>query len=149
VTASASIASKRLVDEPYQRSLHPLHLFLLGGAACFFVGGFLSDLTYDSTNEIQWKNLADWLILGGLVFGGFALLWGLIDLIGARYGRGRRASCFFLLLAAWIIGVIDELVHAKDAWGSMPDALISSGIVAALATAAAILGFSAIQARGR
>jgi uncharacterized membrane protein len=145
---SAQTASKSARDEFYQRAPHPLHLFLLSGATCLLVGGFLSDWAYFSSNEIQWKNVAAWLIFAGLIFGGFALLWALVDLIRAGYDRGRRVICFLLLLAAWILGIINELVHAKDAWASMPEALILSGIVAALATAATVLGLSAIRARG-
>jgi uncharacterized membrane protein len=113
------------------------------------VTGLLSDWAYFSSYEIQWKNSASWLIIGGLVFGGFALLWALIDLIPADQGRGRRIIYSLLLLTVWILGFIDELIHAKDAWGSMPDAIIVSGIVAALAIAAAGLGFSTIRAGGR
>jgi uncharacterized membrane protein len=113
------------------------------------VTGLLSDWAYFSSYEIQWKNSASWLIIGGLVFGGFALLWALIDLIPTDHGRGRRIIYSLLLLTVLILGFIDELIHAKDAWGSMPDAVIVSGIVAALAIAAAGLGFSTIRAGGR
>ena len=126
----------------------PLHVFLLGGAASFLVSGFLSDWTYYASYEIQWKNFASWLIIGGLVFASFALLWALIGLIGADRGRGRSILYCLLLLTAWILGVIDELIHAKDAWASMPEALIVSGIVAVLAIAATWLGFSTIRRRG-
>jgi uncharacterized membrane protein len=54
----------------------------------------------------------------------------------------------FLLLVAWVLGFVDELVHAKDAWASMPEALIISTIVAVLAIAATVLGFSTLRARG-
>ncbi len=70
---------------------------------------------------MQWKNFASWLIVGGLVFGGFALLWALIELFRADQ-RGRRPTIYFLLLlATWVLGFINALVHAKDAWASMPD----------------------------
>jgi len=113
------------------------------------VGGFLSDWAYFSTHEIQWKNFAGWLIVGGLVFGGFALLWALIDVFRGGEGRGPRLIAFVLLLAAWILGIVDELVHAKDAWASMPDGLIMSAVVAALAIAATVVGFSTAAAGGR
>ena len=51
---------------------------------------------------------------------------------------------FLLLLAAWVLGFVDELVHAKDAWASMPEGLIMSVLVAGLATAATVLGFSTL-----
>ena len=133
----------------YQRSLHPFHVFLLGGAACFLVSGFLSDWAYYSSHEIQWKHFASWLIIGGLVFGGFALLWALIDLIGGDRERRPRLIYFLLLLVAWILSFINELVHAKDAWASMPEAVVISAIVAVVAIAATGLGFSTIRPRGR
>lgn len=149
--ASTSAVSSSIGNKPYRRSLYPLHplqLFLLGGSACFLVSGFLSDWAYFSTHEIQWKNFASWLIMGGLVFGGIAMSWALIDVISADRDRHRRVIYVLLLLAAWILGFIDDLIHAKDAWASMPEALVASAIVALLAIAATWLGLS-ICARGR
>jgi uncharacterized membrane protein len=109
----------------------------------------MSDWAYYSSHEIQWKNFASWLIIGGLVFGGFGLLWALIDLFRADQNRRWSVIYFLLLFTAWIFGFIDELIHGKDAWASMPEALIVSGIVAVLAIAATGLGFSTIRAAGR
>jgi uncharacterized membrane protein len=149
LSLSAPVFSRSVGEVACQRSLHPLHLFLLGGAGCFLVSGFMSDWAYYASHEIQWKNFASWLIIGGLVFGGFGLLWALMDLIRADQDRRRPVIYFLLLLTAWILGFIDELIHGKDAWASMPDALIVSGIVAVLAIAATGLGFSTIRAAGR
>src|SRR3546814_5367484 len=68
------------------------------------------------------------LIAGALVFSGFALLWALVDLIRARRRTGRVLIYFVLLLATWVLGFINALVHAKDAWASMPTGLILSAI---------------------
>jgi uncharacterized membrane protein len=113
----------------------------LAGTIPLFLGVLLSDMAYASSHEIQWKNFASWLIVGGLVFGGFALLWAFIGLF--RAGRGRWSVLYFLLLlAVWVLGFINALVHAKDAWASMPESLILSAIVAALVLAANGFGFS-------
>jgi uncharacterized membrane protein len=110
-----------------------------------FATALLSDISYFVTPEIQWKNFATWLIAGGLVFGGLALLWALIDLFRAR--RGARPIIYFLLLLiAWPLGFINELLHAKDAWATMPEGLVTSAIVAALVIVATILGFSSLRA---
>ena len=123
--------------------IHPLHAFLLAASVPLFLGAFLSDWAYSGSYEIQWSNFAAWLLPGGLVFAGFALLWALIDLLRAdRSWRGRPLIYFLVLLATWIVGFIDALVHAKDAWGKMPEALILSVIVTILSIAAAWLGFS-------
>jgi uncharacterized membrane protein len=142
VSNSAHILSANLDRRLYQSSLHPLRALLLGAADAFLVSGFLSDWAYFSDHQIQWKNFAGWLIIGGLIFAGFALLWALIDLFRSSLERGRRIITFGLLLVAFILGIIDELVHAKDAWASMPDALIISGVVAVLALAATAFAVS-------
>jgi uncharacterized membrane protein len=129
----------------HRPSIHPLHAFLLGGAQCFFVSGLLSDWAYYASHEIQWKNFADWLIIGGLLLGGLALAWALVDLFRAYPGRRQRVAYFILLLAVWILGFVNELVHAKDAWASMPEALIISAITAVLMTVATWIGFSTMR----
>lgn len=125
-----------------QRPLHLVHAVLLAGTIPLFLGVLLSDIAYSTSYELQWKNFASWLLVGGLVFGGVALLWTLIELFRAGQ-RGTGAIVYFLLLLAmWVLGFIDALVHAKDAWASMPAGLILSAIVAVLALAATGFGFS-------
>ena len=136
------------VDRTHQRALHPLHAILLAGTVPLFLGVLLSDIAYAASYEVQWKNFGSWLIVGGLMFGGFALLCGLIGLFRADQPRRRPTIYFLLLLAMWVLGFINALVHAKDAWASMPEGLVLSATVAALAIAATGLGFSTLRARG-
>ena len=132
-------------DRAFARPLHPLHAGLLAGTVPLFLGALLSDWAYSASFEIQWKNFASWLIVGGLVFAGFALLAALIGLVGGRRGR-RRIIYVLLLLAAFVLGFLNALVHAKDAWASMPEGLILSATVALLVLAATWLGFSTLRA---
>ena len=129
------------------KPIHPLHAFLLAGAAPLFLGALLSDLAYGSTAEIQWSNFAAWLIVGAMAFTGFALLGSVIALLRARPRRGWPLLCFILLLAAFALGLIDSLVHTRDAWAVMPAAPILSGIVTAIALLAAFAGFSSLRSR--
>jgi uncharacterized membrane protein len=124
--------------------LHPLHAFLLAAPVPLFLGGFLSDLAYGSTPEPQWSNFAAWLIAGGMVFVGFALLWALIALLRAPAGGGwvRAGVVFLLLLAAFVVGLVDSFVHARDAYAIMPAAPVLSAIVTVLAALAAWAGSS-------
>ena len=109
-----------MADDTYRiarTGIHPLHAFLLVLSVPLFLGGLLSDWAYSASYEIQWTNFASWLIAGGLVFAGFALLWAFIDLLrGDRRWRGRPLIYFLVLLAAWVLGFVNALVHAKDAW---------------------------------
>ena len=126
----------------YERGLHPIHGVLLAGTIPLFLGGLLSDLAYANSFQIQWNNFASWLIAGGLVFGGFALLWAIINLIRADR-RGRHALPYMLLLlATWVVGFFNALTHARDAWAAMPMGLILSAIVVLLACASTWIGFA-------
>jgi uncharacterized membrane protein len=106
------------------------------------LGVLLCDLAYSCTYEIQWKNFASWLLVGALVFGGCTLLWAVIDTLRAAIHTTRQFIYVSLLLVLWVLGFIDVLLHAGDAWASMPAALILSAIITLLAIAATWLGFS-------
>lgn len=130
------------VESRYSSSIHPLHAVLLAGAVPMFLGAALSDAEYASTYEIQWSNFASWLIAGGLVFGGFALLFAIVDLSRpARRVRGVGVY-FAVLLATWVVGFLNALMHARDAWGSMPGGLVMSVLTAVLACLATWIGFA-------
>jgi uncharacterized membrane protein len=136
------------VDRMPRRALHPFHAFLLAGAVPLFLGALLGDITYFRSYQIQWSNFASWLIAGALVFAGFALLWAVIDLFRADRHRGRPLIYVLLLLATWVLGFLNALIHARDAWGIMPTALVLSVIVAVLACAATWVGFSNFRTGG-
>jgi hypothetical protein len=46
------------------------------------------------------------------------------------------------------LGLINSFVHARDAWGSMPEGLILSLLVTVLAVAATWIGYSSLLAGG-
>lgn len=126
-----------------RRPIHAVHAVLLSSILPLFLGALLSDWAYSTTYEIQWTNFASWLIAGGLLFGGLALLWALIDLLRRDSAGGRGPLIYFIvLLVTWSVGLLNALVHAKDAWAVMPEGLILSIVVAVLAVAAVWLGFS-------
>ncbi len=62
---------------------------------------------------------------------------------GRAVKRDGRAWLYVGLVAAvLVVGFINALVHAKDAWAAMPTALILSVIVFLLALVAAWIGLS-------
>ena len=132
----------------YSALIHPLHAVLLAGTVPLFLGAALSDYAYFSSYEIQWNNFASWLIAGGLLLAGVALLFAIIDLCRAS----RRAPGIFLyavvLLVTWVVGFYNALMHARDAWASMPSGLVMSVIVAVLACVATWSGFHARRIGG-
>jgi uncharacterized membrane protein len=125
-----------------------LHAILLSFPLPLFLGALISDVAYWSSFQIQWFNFSSWLIAGGLLVGGFALLWALVDLIRHRAVRRRRAAVYFLvLLVMWALGLVNALTHAKDAFAIMPEALYLSSITTVLALAAAGIGYSGYRPR--
>lgn len=140
-TAITPATSRRLERRP----LHPLYAVLLASTVPLFLGALLSDLAYDRTAEIQWSNFASWLIVGGMVFCGCALLWAIVELVRRDRRTGSAILPFGLLLATFVVGFVNALVHAKDAWAVMPAGLILSLLVAALAIAATWVGFSSLR----
>lgn len=128
------------------RPVHPLHAILLAFPFPLFLGALLSDCAYQSSFHVQWANFSSWLIIGGVFVGGFALLWSLANLF--LYGparRGRPVVYFGVLLAMWILGIVNALIHAKDAWATMPEGLYLSAIVTLLALVAAWIGYSGFR----
>ncbi|AKS09775.1 DUF2231 domain-containing protein [Pseudomonas trivialis] len=123
----------------------PLHSILLAGSVPLFLGALLSDIAYGQTYQIQWANFASWLIAGALVFSGFALLFALVNLLRAERKSGRPAVYFLLLLAAWVLGLVNAFQHAKDAYAMMPTGLVLSAIVTLLAVVATWIGLTNLR----
>jgi uncharacterized membrane protein len=123
----------------------PAHALLLAGTLPLFGGTLLADLAYGATYQVQWLNFAAWLVAGGEVFAGFAILFLAIDLLR---GRGARPWLYAgLLVATFVLGFVDALQHAKDGWAAMPGATILSVFVLALALVCIWLAFFRAGAR--
>lgn len=141
-------ADHRTAPRPYRHTPNPLHGTLLAGTVPLFLGALLSDIAYFRTYEIQWSNFASWLIAGGLVFCGLALLFALANLLRATHKGGRPMAYLVLLLATWVLGFINALEHAKDAWATMPLGLVLSVIVTLLAAVATWIGLAGERVGG-
>jgi uncharacterized membrane protein len=134
---------------PHYRVLPgPPHAILLAGTVPLFLGGLLSDIAYYNTYLIQWSNFASWLIAGGELFCGLALLFALVNLIRANPKKGRPTVYFLLLLVTWCLGLVNAFEHAKDAWAMMPSGLILSVIVTALSCISAVIGLTNLRSGG-
>lgn len=136
------------LDRPDPRAIHPFHAVLLAGTIPLFLGALLTDIAYAQTYQVQWTNFSSWLIAGGLVFAAVVLVLAVVDLVRADRRGGRQLVYFVLVLATWVLGFINALVHAKDAWAVMPGGPVLSVIVTLLACAATWIGFSSLRAGG-
>ena len=126
----------------YRSPPGPLHAILLGGTVPLFLGALLSDVAYFYSYQIQWSNFASWLIAGGELFCGLALLFALVNLIRAKRKAGHPLVYFLALLVTWVLGLVNAFQHAKDAWAVMPAGLVLSAIVFLLICVTAWMGLS-------
>jgi uncharacterized membrane protein len=136
-----------IIESRYSRVIHPLHAVLLAGTVVLFLSAVLSDVAYASTYEIQWVNFASWLVVGGLVLGGIALIFAVADL--SRPARRAAGILIYapVLFTAWVVGFFNALMHARDAWGSMPGGLVLSIVATVLACVATWFGFATPRLR--
>lgn len=134
----ATIAAARRV----RRAPHPLHAILLSFAFPLFLGALVSDIAYANSYQVQWANFAAWLIAGALLFSAFAVLWALVDVVRTKRIQGRAGIYAMLLLAMWVIGFINALVHARDGWAMMPTGLVLSIVTVLLAFVASWIGYA-------
>src|SRR4249919_1947646 len=118
---------------------HPAHALLLGATIAPFFGAVLSYSAYTKTYQVQWSNFSSWLIAGGLVFGAGALICEWMNF--SRAGR-RRPLGAVVLLAMWVLGLINAFIHAGDAWATMPKGFVFSVFVFLLAIIATWLAFA-------
>ncbi len=129
-------------------ALHPLHAFFLSAMVPLFIGVLLNDYAYWSSYELQWKNFASWMLIGALVFNGLAWLSSIVSLVRADKRMGKPIIYFLLLLATFILGIINSFIHAKDVWASMPTGLILSVITVILACLATWIGLASWRIGG-
>ena len=125
-----------------------MHAVIAFASVPLFLGALLSDWAYFNSHQIQWVNFASWLIAGGLLIAGPALLWGAVDVLRSSSNHHRRGLIYLsLLLATFVVGFINALVHGKDGWAAMPTGLILSAVVVVLAFAASALGLAGFARR--
>ena len=125
-----------------------MHAVVATSSLPLFIGALLSDWAYSNSHQVQWVNFAAWLIAGGLLIAGLALLWGTVDVLRSSARRHRLGLTYLtLLLAAFVIGFVNALVHAKDGWAAMPTGLILSAVVVVLAAAASAFGLAGLFRR--
>ena len=114
------------VPAPVHRPLHPVHLLLVSSAFPLFLGTLIADIAYARSYEIQWTNFASWLLVGAMVFAVPALIWALVSLFAPRARTRTRYLYVGLLALTCVLGFLNSLVHAMDAWQKMPQALVWS-----------------------
>jgi uncharacterized membrane protein len=126
---------------------HPIYAIFLPVPIVCFIGALITDLAYlCSEGNLLWANFSAWLLAAGLLFGAITGIVILIDVIRGLRRPGLWA--FLILLAAWIVELINSFVHARDGWTAVAGAgLILSIIGVVLILVAGWLWRSAVEVR--
>jgi uncharacterized membrane protein len=110
--------------------------------ACF-TGAMVTDITYAQTALIQWANFSAWLLAAGMLTGGLAFLFSLVDLF---IGDWRRRSVLVwaqlgVVVAVLAVALVNNFVHARDGWTSVvPTGLTLSVVTVLLMMVSGVLG---------
>lgn len=131
--------------------LHPLHGILLAFPIALSWSAVATDITYLNSAVVQWSHFSAWLLAGTALFGGIVLAWSLVAFwLARRTPRRLRSLVYLVLIAAmWVLSVINSFHHAGDAWASVgTTGLVLSIVIALLATAAGLIGYSAVRGEG-
>ena len=86
-----------------------------------------------------------WAITAALVFGAAVVVWAIVDTVrGPGRGSPRTGIIYLILVVAmWVLGLINAFKHSQDAWSSVGTAgVLLSLACAVLALAAGWVGHS-------
>lgn len=116
---------------------HPIHPMLVPFPIAFLVGAFLADLGYWWTAEPYWARGSLWLIGAGLVSGGLAAVFGLVDFLTIGRAREHRGGWIHFLGNATVLALalVNMLVRLPDP----AQAVLSWGLTLSAATAGLLL----------
>lgn len=100
-----------------------------------FIGTLITDIAYARTASMQWETFSIWLLTGGLIAGGIAVLVGLIDAFALHHWPSWSQRLGYAVML--ILALLNAFVHSRDAYTSVvPDGLTLSvlTVVAAIVT---------------
>ena len=118
----------------------PLHPMVLGIPLICFLGALVADIAYYRSFDVTWKNFSDWLLAGGMVVGALAAIVGIFDLLRRPVRANRLIWPYAGTYAvAMILGLFNNFVHSRDAYGAMPAGLVLSVLTVLTLTVAAII----------
>jgi uncharacterized membrane protein len=121
---------------------HPIHPMLVPFPIAFLVGVLASDLMFAGTGDAFWARVSIWLVGAGVVMGGLAAIFGLIDFFTIERARNATGWTHFLgNLLAVVLSLVSLLLRRGDHAGAiLPGGLILSFIVVGILLVTGWLG---------
>ena len=125
---------------------YPFFPVMLAVPTVCFIGALFTDLAYWKSAEMMWADFSAWLVTTGVVFGFMALGVWVVDLLRGPFVRAQLPPWPYAIahLVALVLGVLNMLVHTRDAWTSVvPWGLTLSSMVTVILLVAGWMGRTA------
>ena len=130
---------------------HPVLAILVSFPIACFCGALVTDIAYVLTTNILWADFSAWLLAAGMFFGALAAIGGIVDVVANRRVRTHRQLWPVVIGSLLVLGLglLDNLVHSRDAWTSvMPFGLALSAVTVVVMLITAWVGSSTVRRRG-
>jgi uncharacterized membrane protein len=130
---------------------HPLHPLLVPFPIVGFVGALLTDIVYTQALDPMWYTFSVWLLTGGLVMAGFAVIAGAIDFFSNPRIRATPPAWPHVIgnVIALVLAIINAFVHSRDGYTAVvPTGITLSALTVAVLAVTAWLGGSMIYRYG-
>jgi len=112
-----------------------------------FIGTLATDIAYWRTADMMWANFSAWLLAVGLLFGGLAAIFGMIDFLSKRRVRAIRQGWIHMVgnIIVLAISFLNAFVHSRDAWTSVvPTGLALSAVTVLILLVTGWMGWSMV-----
>ncbi len=114
----------------------PIFRILVAFPIAGFCCALVTDSVYAATADMIWADFSAWLLAVSMVTGVLAAIVGIFDAVASRRS--------FLLWRAWpvviggllalALGLVDNLIHSRDAWTSVVPAGLALSAATVLVT---------------
>ena len=112
---------------------HPVYSMLLPVPIVLFVAALVTDVIYALTETLIWLDFSSWLLIAGVVLGLLAAIFLVIDVVRlAALRRSAGWAHLLLFLAAWLVELVNMLVHNRDGWTAVVPLGLTLSIVGVL-----------------
>jgi uncharacterized membrane protein len=129
----------------------PIHAMLVPFPIVCFVLTLVADIVYWQTEFLLWLHFAEWLLLGGLVFGGLAAIAGAVDLLASDRLRQSHHAWVHGIgnLLALALALVNSFVHTRDGWSAVvPWGLTLSALTVLVLLVTGWIGLSMVFRHG-
>jgi uncharacterized membrane protein len=138
-TATTRAPTSELEPAPSKAAIagHPIHPMLIPFPFALLSLVPVTDAVYATTHLVFWASVSYYLLWAGLISGGLAGIFGLVDFIGVPRARSVRAGWIHMLLNVTIIAL--SVVNLLLRQGNTTQDILPSGLILSIVATSLLL----------